>query len=171
MRSHRPAPGAFFGEEHACCPDCAPASHPTPSHCQGRLRAAYPEDREPQLQVGKIGIVSFQFQQRAFTSEWNLRHFLWEDKHRHTPEPRTVLLAPLGRQGVGWGLVSLCPLLWNSACPGKTRFPGQEVFSLCVYCQRLCETWSQLRKLFIEKKLLDFFFLLFLKDVLYRSVK
>ena len=135
MRSHRPAPGAFFGEEHACCPDCAPASHPTPSHCQGRLRAAYPEDREPQLQVGKIGIVSFQFQQRAFTSEWNLRHFLWEDKHRHTPEPRTVLLAPLGRQGVGWGLVSLCPLLWNSACQGKQGFLDKRCF-LSVYIVR-----------------------------------
>lgn len=32
---------------------------------------------------------------------------------------------------------------------------------LCVYCQRLCQTWSQLRKLFTEKKLLDFFFSLF----------
>ena len=128
MRSHRPAPGAFFGEEHACCPDCAPASHPTPSHCQGRLRAAYPEDREPQLQVGKIGIVSFQFQQRAFTSEWNLRHFLWEDKHRHTPEPRTVLLAPLGPTALEFCLPRENKVSWTRG-----------VFSLCVLSEALSD--------------------------------
>lgn len=140
---------------------------PLPGNAEGCLLW---NTRNLKLQVGNTGIVSFQSQQTVFTSEWDLRHFLWEDKCRHTPEPRTVLLAPLGRQGVGAGWVSLCPVLWNSAHTRDTRLPGQEVFSVCVYCERLCQTWSQLRKLFIEKKLLDFFSL-FSKDVLYRSVK
>lgn len=114
--------------------------------------------RNLKLQVGKTGIVSFQSQQRVFTSEWDLRHFLWEDKRRHTPEPRTVL-APLGRQGVGGGRVSLCPFSGIPLTLGKPGFLDKRC-SLCVLSEALSDLVST-EEIVQWKETSRFFFSLF----------
>lgn len=138
-------------------------AHP-PRNAEGFL---FQNIKNLQLQAGKIGIVSFLSWQRAFTSEWDLRHFLWEDTQESPRSSCWLHLAGGRREG---GAV-LCAHLQSPPSSGILLAQGKPSFldKNCVYCQRLCQTWSQMRKFHLRET--SNFFSLFLKDALYRKVK
>lgn len=131
---------------------------------------AYSKMLDLKLQVGNIRIVSY-LQQRAFYSEWHLRHFLWKDKWRHRPEPKNHLAGSIAGGG-GWEVVFSVPP-FTSLPPlefylhkGNQASSTRSVFCLCALSETAIPglNWGNC---WLKRN-----FSLFLKDVLlYRSRK